>query len=537
MKPSARALLARYATLEAEMRSWWKTNWHEISQYVLANYDDIYDTQVQGQKKNHSKIYDTTAYQSLKLLASGLHSMLSNPSIPFFGLTTGIEELDSDEEVRDWLQKATNSMHSILNGSNFQTEIHETYVGLTGFGTAVAFIEEDKKNKVRLNTQPIYHCVIDENPEGIVDTIGHSFKWELRKIIKKFGIESLPPKFKDSTLNSSRLSEVLTVVHMVYPREDIRLFDDGAPLPGPKNMAFASVYILKDDGHILEESGYHEFPALVPRWMKLPGEKLGRSPTMDAMPDIKMANVMSRINIEAAQLSVRPPLQREDDGVNQIINYTPGAINLTRPGSKGISPINTGVNPQIGEKLLAAVHERIKQHYYLNQLQLAQNNPQMTATEVLQRTDESLRIMAPVLSRLHNELLKPLVDRLFGIMLRNNLLPPKIPSKLKDIDIQVQYSSMIARAQKAVNAETVTRVLGLMGGLIQMKPDILDNLNVDETFLYISEISGLPQKLLNGRSDTKKIREGRAEVAKQQAQMEQAQVAADVAQKSSKATA
>lgn len=531
--PSAKALIARYEALEAESRTWWKTHWSEISQYVLSNYDDVYNTQVPGEKKKNAKIFDTTAYQSLKLLASGLHSMLTNPSIPFFGLTTGIEELDTDEEVRDWLQKASNSMHAVLNGSNFQTEIHETYIGLAGFGTSVTFIEEDKKDKVRFNTKPIYYCVVDENPQGVIDTVGHTFKWELRKIIKKFGRESLPSKFQEMSLSASKLAEVFTVLHMVYPRDDIKMFDDGAPLPGPKNMPFASVYILKDEGCIIEESGFNEFPFLVPRWLKLPGEKLGRSPTMDALPDIKMANAMAKTNIEAAQLGVRPPLQREDDGVNQLINYTPGAINLTRPGSKGITPINTGVNPQMGEELMNVVHERIKQHYFLNQLQMATNNPQMTATEVLQRTDESLRIMAPVLARQHNELLKPLVDRVFGIMLRNNLLPPKIPSKLQKVNIQVQYSSMIARAQKAVNAETVTRVLGLMGGLIQVKPDILDNLNTDETFIYVSEISGLPQKLLNGRDTTKKIRDGRVEAAKQQNQMEQAQVAADVAQKTS----
>lgn len=531
-KAEIKSLISRYEGLEAKSRVWWKTHWMEISRYVLANYDDIYSTQVPGEKKsNNSKIFDTTAYQSLKLLAAGLHSMLTNPSIPFFGLTTGIEELDSDEEVRDWLQKASNSMHAVLNGSNFQTEIHETYIGLAGFGTSVTFMDEDKKDKFRCHTKPIYYCVIDENHQGIVDTVGHTFKWDVRKIIKKFGIDSLPKQWVESGLNDSKLAEQHTVLHMVYPRSDAKMDSEGNAMPGPKNMPFASIYILKDVEHALSESGFHEFPYLVPRWLKLPGETYGRSPTMDALPDIKMINAMAKVNIEAMQLAVRPPLQREDDGVNQIINYTPGAINLTRAGSKGITPINTGANPKLGEELMLPVKERIKQHFFLNQLQLAENNPQMTATEVLQRTDEKLRIMAPILARQHYELLKPLVDRLFGIMLRNKLLPSKIPAKLSNVNIQVQYSSMIARAQKAVNAETVTRVLGLMGGLMQVKPDILDNLNTDETFLYVSEISGLPQKLLNGRAKTEQMRNGRMEQAKQQDQMQQAQAAAEIAQK------
>jgi hypothetical protein len=528
--PKAQALISRYNKLEAETHVWWKSHWKEVSDYVFHNYDDVYRTQTPGEKKQNALIYDTTALSSGKLLASGLHSMLTNPSLPFFGLTTGVEELDKDEAVRDWLQKASAAMHDVLNGSNFQTEIHEVYLALAGFGTSVCFMEEDDQDIIRFHTLPVYYASMDESYKGAIDTVMTSYKWSLRKVIQKFGKEALPKEWMASQMDKN-LDKQYCVVHAVYPREDIKLGEDGKALPGPKNMKFASIYMLKEIGHIIKESGFNEFPYLVPRWLKLPGEKFGRSPTMDALPDIKMINAMTRTVIEGGQLSIRPPLQREDDGVNQIINFTPGAVNVVRPGSKGITPINTGANPLIGEELMNPIKERIKNHYFLNQLQLAENNPQMTATEVIQRTDEKLRMLAPILARQHHEILKPLVDRLFGVMLRKSLFPAKIPDKLRGKTIQVQYSSMIARAQKSVNAEVVTRVFGILSPLIQMKPDILDNFNLDETAIDVSNILGYKQSNMNNRDKVEQTRQGRIQAAQEQAELEKAQVSADVAQK------
>lgn len=531
MIPSEKAIkiISRFEKLEAEMTANWKSHWKEISDYVLPNYDDVWNTQIAGEKKAQSKIYDTTGLQALKLLSSGLHSLLTNPSVPFFNLTTGIDELDKDEVVRDWLQKATTSMHDVLNQSNFQTQVHEVYQSETGFGTAVCFVDEDPEEVVRFESYPIYYCPIDENHLGRVDTVMRKYEWTLRKILQKFGKDSLPKEWLDQNLEKN-IDNKYCIIHAVYPREDIKYGEDGNPLPGPKNMPFVSCYVLREVKHVLKESGYNEFPYLVPRWNKLPGEKYGRSPAMDALADIKMLNAMAKTQIEAAQLAVRPPLQKEDDGINSIINFTPGAINIVRPGSKGITPINTGADPRLGIEVLQAVQERIKNHFFLNQLQLAEDNPQMTATEVMQRSDEKQRILAPVLSRQHHEWLKPLVDRVFGVMLRRKLFPP-IPDKLKGKMIQVQYSSMIARAQKAINAEIVTRVFSIISPLIQLKPDVLDNFNLDETVIDVSTTLGFKQSNLNKRAKVEQIRNGRIQAAQEQANMEKAQASAEVANK------
>jgi hypothetical protein len=59
----------------------------------------------------------------------------------------------------------------------------------------------------------------------------------------------------------------------------------------------------------------------------------------------------------------------------------------------------------------------IRDAFYVNQLMM-QSGPQMTATEVVQRNEEKMRLLGPVLGRLQSELLRPLIDRTFAILLR-----------------------------------------------------------------------------------------------------------------------
>ena len=73
-------------------------------------------------------------------------------------------------------------------------------------------------------------------------------------------------------------------------------------------------------------------------------------------------------------------------------------------------------------EIMQDVRERIKQHFFVDQFQLREG-PQMTATEVNTRVDMQLRLLGPLLGRLHFEFLQPMVGRMLQIMSRKGLLP------------------------------------------------------------------------------------------------------------------
>ena len=97
-----------------------------------------------------------------------------------------------------------------------------------------------------------------------------------------------------------------------------------------------------------------------------------------------------------------------------------------------------------GKQIGRERRDAIRAVFYVNQLQL-QQGPQMTATEVIQRNEEKMRLLGPVLGRLQSELLKPLIDRAFNILLRKNMFTPA-PEFLAGKDIEIEYVSPLAKA-------------------------------------------------------------------------------------------
>jgi hypothetical protein len=504
-KERALSLIKYYEKLREE-RGTFESHWREIAEYIIPNKDAINAKKTPGEKK-FTELYDATAVHSNELLASALHGMLTNPTTPWFGLTTGVPALDRDDEVRKWLQEAVRALLNMMNNSNFQTEIHEVYLDLGSFGTAALLIDEDDTDVFRFLSMPIYEVYIDENYKGVVGSVLRCFKKPIKDIVDEFGAEKFEEReLKELLKNPHKEMEILHVVgeNTKYNPYKIEV----------GNKKYFTEYVLKDKKIVLDSKGYNTFPLAIPRWTKISGEKYGRSPGMKALPDIKMVNQIMKVTLRGAQKAIDPPLQAPDDGTMGPIRTTPGAINYYRAGTDDrIESLQTGARVDIGFDIVEQVKTQIRSAFFIDQLQLREG-PQMTATEVMQRTEEQLRLMAPILSRQHNELLKPVVDRCFEIAQRRGLLPP-LPAKLAKLEkIDVQYTSMIARAQKTAELESFNRMLGLLGPIIQIDPTVADNLDCDAGFEWAAQTLSLPYELIRSKLNVKKLREGRAEQAK-----------------------
>jgi hypothetical protein len=155
----------------------------------------------------------------------------------------------------------------------------------------------------------------------------------------------------------------------------------------------------------------------------------------------------------------------------------------------------------------------------------------MTATEVSQRTEEKLRLLGPILGRQQFELLRPLIDRVFNIMLRRNLFPPA-PEALNNVVLNVQYSSQIAKAQRAADARSFVRVIETIGPLVQLQPEIMDNIHGDQALRYLAKAYGLPEEILRPQEDVVQAREARQQEQAMAQQMQEEQHQADMVQKS-----
>jgi hypothetical protein len=514
--PMIAQLDRRYKTLQSQ-RSNWENHWQELADYMLPRKADITKKRTQGDKRTEL-IYDGTAIHAVELLASSLHGMLTSPSSPWFSMRYRNPDLQNNDLANEWLELCLDQMYQAFNRSNFQQEIHELYYDLVVFGTAAFYIESNEDG-LRFSSRHIAEICISENSKGQVDTVYRKFKMSARAMAQRFGEENLPAQCQKDLKNEPYKEH--EIVHAVYPRSE-------AKGKLAKDKPVASVYYHADTRKLLSEGGFDEFPFMVPRFNKDSVSSYGRCPAMNALPDVKMLNKMSEVTIRAAQKQIDPPLMVPDDGFMLPVRTTPGSLNFYRSGTRDrLEPLNIGANNPLGLNMEEQRRNAIRQAFYVDQLLMAQG-PAMTATEVLQRNEEKMRLLGPVLGRLQSELLQPLISRSFSLLLREGLLPPA-PEQLQGQDIDIEYVSPLAKAQRLTDLQSMLRGFEVMMQVAEIAP-VMDYLDSDKLVQYLVDVTGIPARVIRSDEEVARIRRQQQEAAQAQAQMEQSAMAAEQAQ-------
>jgi len=520
LKKRAKAYCEKFEKMRTE-RSQWETHWQECYDYIVPRKGDVTSERSPGEKRGN-ELFDTTAVMSCQLLSGALHGMLTNPATRFFELVMGDPALDKDEEVKAWLQDVGQRMFVLLNNTNFQTEVHEVYIDLASIGTACLYIGEHPEKIVHFAARPMKEIYIEENNLGLIDTIYRKWTWKPRQLVQEFGLENIPAWCREQY--EKGCDDDWEILHIVQPNDD-----EGIGEYKRSVFPIKSCYVMKEKELLFGEGGFREMAFAVPRWTKTSGEKYGRGPGMDMLPDVKMVNKMMETTLQGAQKTVNPPLMVSDDGVIGRVRLTPGGLTVVRPGDAPIKPLITDARIDFGQQLIEDTRRRIRAGFYVDQLQL-QQGPQMTATEVNARTEQQLRLMGPVLGRQHFEFLRVVIQRVFAIMQRRRMIPDA-PRQIQMKPFDVRYSSLIARAQRMSEGQNMARALTVAMPFFQIDQASTDVLACDDAVRHVLDLYGAPQTILRSRKGIEDRRKARAEA--QAAAVEQAREAheADMASK------
>jgi hypothetical protein len=523
--------LNRWGVLRSERATWWST-YKDISSYVLPWAGRFYVQDRNKGWKRDTQIYDNTGTRALRILAAGLMAGMTSPARPWLRMTTLDDELGESAAVKDWLNDCTTMVLEVFARSNTYRALHALYEELGAFGTGVSIIQPDFRHVINHHPITCGEYAIATNAKGEVDTLYREFQKTVGQLVKEFGRENCSQTVKN-LYDRGTLDSWVTVYHCIEPN-----VDRDPTMRDNQNMAWSSRYfeIGAAPDQFLELSGYKEFPVLAPRWQVSGGDIYGNSPGMEALGDIKQLQHEQLRKAQGIDYMTKPPLQVPTALKNKEIDMLPGGVtyyDASNPqhGVRSLWEVNLDLN-----HLLADIQDtrgRITSSFYADLFRMISEQPadgRMTATEVAERHEEKLLMLGPVLERLHNELLQPLVDNTFSRLLAANVLPPA-PPELQGQELSIEFTSMLSQAQKAIGTNGIDRFVQSMGMIAQMKPDVLDKFDSDTWADKYSDMLGVDPELVVGGEQVALIRNQRAQAQAQAAAAQHANMQADTAQK------
>ncbi|NBW51876.1 MAG: phage head-tail adapter protein [Betaproteobacteria bacterium] len=509
--------MIRWGHLKTE-RATWYSHWKEISDYLLPRNGRFFVQDRNRGQRRHNAIYDSTGTKALRVLAAGMMAGMTSPARPWFKLGTADPDLAKYAPVKVWLNDVTKMMLHIFAKSNTYRALHSIYEELGAFGTAASVVMDDYNDVIRHYPLTIGEYAIAQNFRGEVTTLYREFDKTVHELVTEFGYKNCSNTVQNLWDRGS-LDSWVTIVHAIEPREDRDISKKDA-----KNKAFKSVYFELGAPYnkILRESGFDQFPALCPRWAIAGGDIYGHSPAMEALGDIKQLQHEQLRKAQGIDYKTKPPLQVPTSLKNRDIDSLPGGISFVDSSGPNAG-IRTAfeVNLDLSHLLMDIqdVRQRISSSFYADLFLMISQAPtsNMTATEVAERHEEKLLMLGPVLERLHNELLDPMITMTFERMIKTGIVPPP-PQELQGQDLNVEFVSMLAQAQRAVGTNSVDRFVANMGMVAQAKPDVLDKFDSDKWADIYSEMLGVDPELIISDEKVAFIRQQRAKQA-QAAQM------------------
>lgn len=477
--------------------------------------------ELSGTQTKQAEMYDSTAPDSARILASSTQTGSTPSNTRWFGLTVQ----DQEDGERQWLDEAAQSLWTEIHASNFDAESMDGLLDMVAFGWFVMFVnlaqgDDGSVNGFQFELWPIGSCYCAAStPAGPIDTVFRPYCLTVEQCVSQFGMANVSEKVRE-LYQSEKYDEKVNLIHAIYPRRHGR---QGAARA--RNMPFASVYVDCDSKQVVRESGFHEQPFFAPRWTRIPNSVYAVGPMFDALPDTKTVNKLAQMELANADIAVAGMWIAEDDGVlnPRTVRVGPRKI-IVANSVDSMKPLVTGADFNISFTKRADLEAKIRKTMMADQLPPMEGQPR-TATEFYARINLIRQLLGPVYGRMQSEYLKPLINRCFGLAFRAGLFDPP-PQSLAGRPYSIVYLSPMAKSQKLEEVSAIEGTFAAVAQLAAAKgdPTVWDNYDVDEGMRIAADGRGVPAKIVRNADDVAEIRKIRAEQqeqAQQQAMQQQ----------------
>lgn len=526
MSDDFNSLLKEQEFLDQRRRNWvsW---WQDIAYRVMPSSAQFTTTSSEGEKRSE-RLFDARAVTANESFASVMDDLLTPRTQVWHMLAAESDELNDAQSVKVYFEELNKSLFTMRYRpmANFASQKHKGYMGVGAFGNSCMFIDEDIS---RVYSGPRYiqihmsEIVWSQNWQGMIDRVYRRFKWSALNAVQKWG-DKLPDKIKTAAReNPFQEFEFLHCVRV-----------NGNPVEGRLDytgMPFESWYGSLEGRAIIERSGFTSWPYAIGRYLMSPNETYGRSPAMAAWPAILTINEEKKTVLRAAQKEVDPPLLLQEDGILEAFNLRPGALNygaVNNDGQPLVQPLKLGANIPLGLEMMQLERQHIEDSFLVTIFKILAENPQMTATQVLEVAQQKATLLAPVMGQMHSEDLGPLIGRELDILAKSGKLP-EMPEELAEAGgtYKIEYRSPLARAMRAQDGVAILRTFEALPTAIALDPNAAFVIDVPGATRELAEINGMPAKLVR---DVKTVDRLRAQKEQQDQLANAASVAPEMSQ-------
>lgn len=511
-------ILRRQGTMESERRIW-NPLYEDVAALVDPRYVNQFNTetpwiQSQGQDRTQ-KQFDIRPVYALNCFASVMDWMLTPMNQKYQRIRAKEVALNKIPRVARYLDEVRDILFSYryLSKANFASQIGEHWRGLGSFGTSALFVDRLDGGGLRYKSCFLGQTYFLENHQGIIDTAHYKFMLTSRQALQKFK-DKCPVKIMEEAKDNMKCDTQHTFIHCVYPNSD----RDPNRLDY-KGMEYSSTYVCTDLKEICgEEKGYATFPYAISRYVTSPNETNGRSPIIMSLPNVKSLNQMKRTILKMGERAVDPVLLAADDGVVGTVSLRSGYVNygaVDAQGRKLVHALDTNTsNMPIGKELMDDERAGIDDMMLVKVFKILEENPQMTATQVLEIVKAKNALVAPMMGRQQSETMGPMTERELDLLQRQRLLPV-MPPELVEAGggIHLVYDSPLSRAMRAEESGGFMRTLemGIEYANATQDPSPFDWLNFDTAFPEIADINATPARWIATPEEVAAKRQGRAQ--------------------------
>lgn len=517
-----------------------ETEWKDIQQFMLPNRGRWLNTETNRGGRRNRKIYDNTAGYALRTLKSGLMAGITSPARPWFKLTTPDPELMKFGAVKVWLEEVEEALGRVFANSNIYNVLSDQYEELGGFGNGALLLYEDRQDIIRAYGMTIGEYWLANDDRNETGTLIREMQWTVGQMAQRFGEDKLSRAAR-RLFDKGQLNEPIVVRHCIEQND---LYRPG--MIGFQGKPWRSVWWEEgaDNDTLLSTGGFNQKPFLAPRWQTIGMDVYGRGVGSDVLGDTIGLQAMTKKKARAVDKQIDPamnlPGAMKQGGASYSLD--PGTNNYVDGMGQGVNATPAqAVTPNLSHFVqdIQEVQRRIEHGCYKDLfLMLHQmDRGQITATEIMERKAEKLIGLGPVVERLNDELLEPLIDRAFEILMSDideNGNPNQVPippDELQGVKLGVDFISIFRQAQQQ---EDVTRTVGFVQHLALMAqatqdPSVMDNLDADEAAQILGNKGGVPATVVASVEKRDSKRQARAQAEQQMQAMAQAGAAVEAA--------